>query len=310
MQLLLPKVDRIFERLKAKPAHAVAPTAMNRPSYFYVDASSSAAMRPLPLVMHDIPDGKTSACMDVPQAGCDPLNAIDLRTPSKSSAGHDPLEFAAKPATPCQNFEPRKSERLLAMAKLGRDSSRVNVLDAVSARSSGQRRFQPLEAPPIRSDFALSGTTPCNQPPTQPNQSGRTIARTGRTASLTMNPAINMNLDNPSMTDPHTSMIHLTTQNNRPSLPAGALHSIASNPPHSNAYPAPMYYYPPPQYTLPAPYGINNSSHRSQPDGLYYFHSAGGGYLPVTNPANTRVHTMAQDGRILSTNDVVQSDLP
>jgi hypothetical protein len=291
---------------------------MTRSSYSYVYASSLAAMRPLPLVMRDIPDGRTSVVMDVPQTGRDPLNAIDLRTPSKSSAGHEPIGFATKPATPCQSFEPRKSERLLAKAKLGRDSSRANVLekacstfgDAGSARSFGQRRFQPLEAPPIRSDLVLSGTRLCDEPPMQPNQPGHATARTGRTASFPMNPAINMNIDNPSTTDPHTSMTNLATCNNRPALPPAAPHSIALNPPHSNAYPAHMYYYPPPQHTLPAPYGIDNSINQIQPYGLYYFHSMGRSYLPVTNPANTRVNTMAQDGRILPTNDVAQSGLP
>lgn len=264
---------------------------MDLPKYAYADASSAATM-PLPPVTRDaLP---RVAVTKAPKEGRDPLNAIDLRTPTNSSDGPD--RGHANPATPCEKFGPRKSERLLAKTKVGRDSSRANIFDkaATTIRDAQPPRFIRQKGAPLgkRFDHRLNETSHRVNADSSGTQASLGLA-TGKAKP-------DVNIDNHPLAV-HESRSDIVTHNTRILTLSAASHPVAIDRPQTNAHATYAYRHRPP---YPPPYDISTSITRMLPYGLYYYPPVQGGCFPVLNTANTQENTISQDGRAVPDLDI------
>lgn len=283
-QLLLSKVERILERLTAvNPIHANAPFKMNH----FVCGPTSVSMRePVVTSSHVAEEFPAKT----PKQGCDPLSAIDLRTPANSSDESQALDLVIDSTAPCQRFGLRKSERLLAKAKLGRDSSRANVPDRVSTihpdasasrlhyRGEGSlsesARFGP------KWNRTLDITVPCEAP--QFSKNGVPVAPGFPDAER----------ERP-LGDPHTSITIMPAYASNFTAISRA-HPDAAYPTSTGVYPTHTYYHYI-QHPNPPPYGFVTSATGILQYAPYHDPPPRDGHLQVPNIAKTKATTTSRD---------------
>lgn len=283
-QLLLPKVERILQRLTAvNSIHANGPFKVNHCVY-----------GPTPVLMRDPVVTSSHLAEEIsaktPQQGCDPLNAIDLRTPADSSDKRQPPDFANGPTTPCPGVRLRKSERLLAKANLGRDSSRAKILDKVSPThpdASASRLH--IQGKGSLSESARSGRTLNHTLDiTMPCEAPRSLKNVVSVAPSL--PAANRER---SLHDPYASRTIMPANGSNFAAISRA-YPDAANPQPTGVYPTRAYYHYV-QHPIPSLYGIVTSTTGILPYVHYHDPPLRDGHLPVPNIAKTKETTTSQD---------------
>jgi hypothetical protein len=236
------------------------------------------------------PDAAEGIPAQAAETGRDSRNAIDLRSPAHADKAHS-FDLVIDLTTPCQKSEPRKSERLIAKAKLGRDSSRAHVLDKESANHSAQQ-------PSNRKAVSLSDRTGSNRrsnetvdiasadPDDKPHNLKRFVV--GAACLPAMPYRTSVGDSGPIMTNMTTHTSHLVA-----SLPHA--YSVALNPLPRGDYPARTFYNHIYQPNYPA-FGLHTTTSGISPSAPFYRQSSSrDGYLSVANVTKGKETITAED---------------